>query len=197
MCDVVYPKMYAFCDQQTSAFSFRKRSLPCKSAGSLQWRPMAGTRRRTRQEHSSGGAVVTVRNGQPHVALIATRGKTRWGLPKGAVSQGETSEAAALREVLEETGLTAKIVKPLDTIEYFFRAGDTLIQKRVDFYLMEYVGGELQPQLSEVDDVEWVELSTAIRRASFDSERKLLEMALRDVSPPATPSSGHESQQAS
>jgi 8-oxo-dGTP pyrophosphatase MutT (NUDIX family) len=130
--------------------------------------------------------VVAIRNGHPHVALIATRGKTRWGLPKGAVSQGETSEAAALREVLEETGLTAKIVKPLDTIEYFFRAGDTLIQKRVDFYLMEYVGGELEPQLSEVDDVEWVELSTAIRRASFESERKLLEMALEDVSPSST-----------
>jgi 8-oxo-dGTP pyrophosphatase MutT (NUDIX family) len=125
---------------------------------------------------------VAIRDGQPHVALIATRGKTRWGLPKGAVSQGETSEAAALREVLEETGLTAKIVKPLDTIEYFFRAGDTLIQKRVDFYLMEYLDGDIVPQLSEVDDVEWVELSTAIRRASFESERKLLEMALQDLS---------------
>ena len=150
---------------------------------------MVGARRRTRQEHSSGGAVVAVRDGQAHVALIATRGKTRWGLPKGAVSQGETSEAAALREVLEETGITAKIVKPLDTIEYFFRAGDTLIQKRVDFYLMEYVAGDLQPQLSEVDDVEWVELSSAIRRASFESERKLLEMAMRDVSPAAPSSS--------
>jgi len=140
-----------------------------------------GARRKTRNEHSSGGAVVAVRNGKPHVALIATRNRTRWGLPKGAVAEGETSEAAALREVLEETGLEARIVKPLDTIEYFFRAGDTLIHKRVDFYLMEYVGGELQPQLSEVDDVEWVELTSAVRRASFDSERKLLEMALVDV----------------
>jgi 8-oxo-dGTP pyrophosphatase MutT (NUDIX family) len=141
--------------------------------------------------------VVATLNGQPHVALIATRGKTRWGLPKGAVSEGETSEAAALREVLEETGLTAKIVKPLDTIEYFFRAGDTLIQKRVDFYLMEYVEGELQPQLSEVDDVEWVELSTAIRRASFESERKLLEMALQDVSAQPSSSTAQPSSQAS
>jgi 8-oxo-dGTP pyrophosphatase MutT (NUDIX family) len=156
---------------------------------------MAGSRKRTRQEHSSGGAVVAIRNGQPHVALIATRNKTRWGLPKGAVSQGETSEAAALREVLEETGLTAKIVKPLDTIEYFFRAGDTLIQKRVDFYLMEYVDGDIVPQLSEVDDVEWVELSSAIRRASFESERKLLEMALQDVS--SSPSSRSASSQPS
>src|SRR5438034_3762443 len=113
---------------------------------------------KTRSEYSSGGAVISVRDGVSYVALIATRGKTRWGLPKGAVSEGETSEQAALREVLEETGLQARIVKPLDTIEYFFRAGDTLIRKRVDFYLMMYVTGELTPQLSEVDDVEWVPL---------------------------------------
>ena len=125
--------------------------------------------------------MISMRDGAAHVALIATRGHTRWGLPKGAVTEGETSEAAALREVREETGIEARIVKPLDTIEYFFRAGDTLIQKRVDFYLMQYVGGELEPQLSEVDAVEWVELNSALRRASFDSERKLLEMALQEL----------------
>ena len=97
------------------------------------------------------------------------------------MAQGETSEQAALREVLEETGLQAEIVKPLDTIEYFFRAGDTLIRKRVDFYLMRYLAGELTPQLSEVDDVEWVALAEAIQRSSFDSERKLLSLALEQI----------------
>ena len=152
---------------------------------------MAPPRRKIQSEHSSGGAVISVRDGVPHVALIATRNRTRWGLPKGAVSAGETSEAAALREVREETGIEARIVKPLDTIEYFFRAGDILVQKRVDFYLMEYLAGELEPQLSEVDDVEWVELSAALRRASFDSERKLLEMAQNDawISSQTAPSS--------
>lgn len=145
---------------------------------------MSAARPKTRNEHSSGGVVIALRDGVPHVALIATRNKTRWGLPKGAVTEGETSEAAALREVQEETGLVARIVRLLDTIEYFFRAGDTVIQKRVDFYLMEYVSGELEPQLSEVDDVQWVELTSSLQRASFESERKLLQMALS-----STPSS--------
>jgi 8-oxo-dGTP pyrophosphatase MutT (NUDIX family) len=147
---------------------------------------MPAGKRKTRNEHSSGGAVIALREGIPHVALIATRGRTRWGLPKGAVAEGETSEQAALREVLEETGITAEIIRNLDTIEYFFRAGDTLIRKRVDFYLMRFVEGELKPQLSEVDDVEWVELNASLQRASFDSERKLLEAALADPSLPAS-----------
>jgi 8-oxo-dGTP pyrophosphatase MutT (NUDIX family) len=107
--------------------------------------------------------------------MIATRGRTRWGLPKGAVAEGETSEQAAVREVLEETGLRGEIVARLETIQYFFRASDTLIRKTVDFYLMCYTGGSITPQLSEVDDAEWVELREAVARSSFDLERKLLE----------------------
>ena len=128
--------------------------------------------------------MIAIRDGQACVAMIATRDRTRWGLPKGAVAKGETSEQAALREVQEETGLLADIVRPLDTIEYFFRAGDTLIRKRVDFYLMQYVGGALTPQLSEVDDVEWVPLPEAIERASFESEKRLLASALEQLVSP-------------
>jgi 8-oxo-dGTP diphosphatase len=150
---------------------------------------MAEPRRRTRNEHSSGGVVIALRDGARHVALIATRGRTRWGLPKGAVSEGETSEDAALREVREETGLEARIVRPLDTIEYYFRVGGSLVHKLVDFYLMDYVGGELQPQLSEVDDVQWFDLDASIRLVAFDSERKLLEMARQGASLATPPSS--------
>jgi 8-oxo-dGTP pyrophosphatase MutT (NUDIX family) len=173
--------MYAFPSNSTSTISPVSTGLSL--ADTLECGAMGAPRRKTRNEHSSGGVVIAMRDGAAHVALIATRNKTRWGLPKGAVSEGETSEAAALREVREETGLEARILRPLDTIEYCFRAGDTLIQKRVDYYLMEYVAGELEPQLSEVDDVQWVELSSSLQKASFDSERKLLEMALSSMQP--------------
>jgi 8-oxo-dGTP pyrophosphatase MutT (NUDIX family) len=166
--------MYAFSSKITSA-----SRVPAAVATTIPRMP--GGKRKVRDEHSSGGAVIALQGGVPHVALIATRGRMRWGLPKGAVSTGETSEQAALREVLEETGLEARIVRALDTIEYFFRVGDTLIRKRVDFYLMLHTGGTMAPQLSEVDDVEWVELSQAISRASFDSEKRLLEMAQNEL----------------
>lgn len=136
---------------------------------------MGEPKKKIRRQHSAGGAVLRVREGVVEIAMIATRGRTRWGLPKGALSAGESTEAAALREVLEETNLQAEILSHVKTIEYFFRAGDTLIQKNVDFYLMRYLAGEIQPQLAEVDDVEWVPLADAVRRASFDSERELLE----------------------
>lgn len=135
---------------------------------------MPQAKKKVRRQHSAGGAVLGLRDGEVFIAMIATRGRTRWGLPKGALSTDETSEQAAVREVREETNLEAEILSLVKTIEYFFRAGDTLVQKNVDFYLMRYLGGELKPQLEEVDDVEWVPLAEAVRRASFDSERELL-----------------------
>jgi 8-oxo-dGTP pyrophosphatase MutT (NUDIX family) len=131
-----------------------------------------------RRQHSAGGVVLSVWNGDVHVAMIATRGRSRWGLPKGALNDGETSARAALREVAEETNLQAEVVHPIRTIEYFFRAGETLVQKRVDFFLMRYIDGDLRPQLEEVDDVEWVPLEEALTRASFDSERQILQEML-------------------
>ena len=132
-------------------------------------------RRRVRRQHSAGGAVVTVVDGKPFLAMIATRGGTRWGLPKGALNAGETAEQAAVREVNEETNLEAEIVATLESIEYWFRVSDGTIQKRVDFFLMRYLAGDLRPQLEEVDAVEWVPLADATTRASFDSERKVIE----------------------
>jgi 8-oxo-dGTP diphosphatase len=131
--------------------------------------------RGARVERSAGGAVLTVRGDVPHLIMIATRGATRWGLPKGAANPGETAAQAAVREVEEETGVRAEVIRPLETIEYFFRAGGSLIHKYVDFFLMLYRDGELVPQLTEVDDVAWFPLTEALERSSFPSEKKMLE----------------------
>lgn len=133
------------------------------------------SKKTVRVERSAGGAVVELRDGKPFLAMIATKNRSRWGLPKGAAFERETREEAAVREVREETGLRAEVIEPLETIEYFFRAGDVLIHKYVDFFLMAYRGGDLEPQLEEVDDAAWFPLEEALERSSFASEKKMLE----------------------
>jgi 8-oxo-dGTP pyrophosphatase MutT (NUDIX family) len=133
------------------------------------------SKKAVRVERSAGGAVVELRDEGPFLVMIATRNRTRWGLPKGAAMEKETREQAAAREVLEETGLRADVIEPLETIEYFFRAGDVLIHKYVDFFLMAFRGGDLKPQLEEVDDAAWFPLAEALERSSFASEKRMLE----------------------
>jgi len=112
---------------------------------------------------------------QLEVAMIATHHGKRWGLPKGHVRRGETAEAAALREIAEETGLTGSIDTHLTTIEYWFRVGGTRIHKYVDLFLVQYTDGVLVPQISEVDDVRWIPLAQAMRMVSFPRERDALD----------------------
>jgi 8-oxo-dGTP pyrophosphatase MutT (NUDIX family) len=131
-------------------------------------------------EFSAGGAVIRRdAAGVPEVALIATQGSTRWGLPKGAVEANEAPAAAALREVQEETGLIAEIIRPLAPVDYWFWWDDagTKVRhhKKVQFFLMEAQGGDIKDHDYEVDQVGWFSLDEAIRRASYRSERRVLE----------------------
>lgn len=133
-----------------------------------------GSSRDRRTAYSAGGVIYRSQGTGFEVALIATNERRRWGLPKGHVRRGEAAEAAAIREVAEETGLNGLVERHLATIEYWFRAGSTRIHKYVDFFLMRYVDGVLVPQQTEVDDAQWFALEEALRLASFDRERDVL-----------------------
>ena len=132
-----------------------------------------------RVAYSAGGVIYRSDAGGFQIAMIATNGGERWGLPKGHVRRGETAEAAAAREIAEETGLNGEVQRHLATIEYWFRAGPTRIHKYVDFFLLRYTGGALVPQQAEVDDARWFPLQEALRLASFDRERDVLAQVCR------------------
>ena len=114
------------------------------------------------------------------------RVRAAWSLPKGNVDKGETPQQAALREISEETGLPLErltIMAELPPAEYMYRRDGRLIGKIVHHYLVEAPNDvPLRPQLSEVDEAEWVPLAEASRRVTYRDLRAAFQEADRLLS---------------
>ena len=139
----------------------------------------------TRNEVSAGG--VLYRRGDTGIEICLAARRTRrgdlvWGLPKGAVEAEETPEAAALREVLEETGLEAEIESDLGTIRYFYVWEGVRVRKQVRFFLMRATGGDVSNHDEEMEDVRWFPISRSVKRAGYRGERDVLERAVARLS---------------
>jgi 8-oxo-dGTP pyrophosphatase MutT (NUDIX family) len=142
--------------------------------GSREVRPA----RRAQVETSAGGVIYRWQDGVAHVLLIRDSYRN-WGFPKGHLEEGETPDAAALREVEEETGLAHLVLGPrLQTIDWFFRQRGRLIHKFCHFYLIESPSGETCPQREEgITACRWLPLAEAIRAISYDNAREVLRRA--------------------
>ena len=150
-----------------------KKSAPKKSTKPGKSKN-ANTSRRV-EEISAGGLVVDL-SGERGLLIGRhdKRGRTLWSLPKGHIEVGETPEAAALREVEEETGIVSKITRSLGVIDFWFMADGKRIHKTVHHFLFSEVSGDLAPQISEVDVVDWFPLDEIATRLAYPDERKLI-----------------------
>ena len=102
---------------------------------------------RTRSEVSAGGVVYRGGATAIEIALAARRtrrGDLVWGLAKGAIEPGESAESAAVREVLEETGLHADVEDDLGEIRYNYVWEGVRVRKTVHFFLMRTTGGDVR-----------------------------------------------------
>lgn len=98
-------------------------------------------------------------------------------LPKGKLEPGETREAAALREVCEETGLRARLLGPLSSPAYAYLEKGDRVEKQVHFFLMEAVDGDFAAADGELHELRWCPLDEALERLTYDTERQVLRQA--------------------
>src|SRR5215813_2653177 len=94
----------------------------------------------------------------PEVVLVGRRWEHLWVLPKGTPRPGEATPDVAVREVAEETGITAQIVTELGSIHYRFARRGVRYNKEVLYYLMEATGGDVSLHDHEYDESRWFSL---------------------------------------
>jgi 8-oxo-dGTP pyrophosphatase MutT (NUDIX family) len=152
------------------------------------------------REISAGGVVLRGREGGWEIAVIRPRreasasttssGKKKTSkkpllaLPKGLVDAGEKAEQTAIREVLEETGLTAALVTKLRDIKYVYVRtwGDReRVFKIVSFYLLRYESGTIDNIDSEmrveIEQALWIPLEEAALKLAYGGEREVVRAA--------------------
>ncbi len=98
-----------------------------------------------------------------------------WVLPKGHIESGESPRETAVREVLEESGVRARVIEKLGRLEFDGRRGWI----RVDFFLMEFTGDG--PVSTEGRSRAWLTQKEIDRALAFVDARTLIAKAQRLV----------------
>jgi 8-oxo-dGTP pyrophosphatase MutT (NUDIX family) len=134
------------------------------------------------REVSAGGVAWRGAQGAEEVVLVEVGERRRWQLPKGLVDRGETPEAAALREIREEAGITGEVEAPLGQVEYWYvrseqDRGKVRVHKRVVFFLVRATGGDVADHDHEVHAAAWFPIDEAAETLAFESEREVVRKA--------------------
>ena len=129
-------------------------------------------------EATSCGGVVLFRG---KILLLYKNFKNKyegWVLPKGTVESGEEFKDTALREVFEETGVRASIVKYVGSSDYTFNVPDDTVEKEVHWYLMMAESYYSKPQREEYFvDSGYYKFHEAYHLLKFANEKQILEKA--------------------
>ena len=129
-------------------------------------------------EATSCGGVVIFR-GKILLLFKSYRNKYEgWVLPKGTVEEGEDFKDTAIREVKEETGVDARIIKYIGKSRYTFNVPEDVVEKDVHWYLMTSDSYYSRPQKEEYFvDSGYYKYHEAYHLLKFSNEKMILEKA--------------------
>ncbi|MGB9866638.1 MAG: NUDIX hydrolase [Bacillota bacterium] len=136
-----------------------------------------------KSETSAGGIVI-----RDNQILVIHDAFGKWTFPKGLVEQGESFEAAALREVKEETGIRCEVVKYLGQVHYWYRNGSELVSKTVHYYLLRPTPQAQNPVplLSEIKEAKWVTPEQLALLPTYENNKPIILTALTHMASPTT-----------
>jgi 8-oxo-dGTP pyrophosphatase MutT (NUDIX family) len=136
-------------------------------------------------EFSAGGVVFNPAG--EVVVIVPTRraadGSRVLALPKGHPDGDESAAEAALREVREEAGVVAELVESLGQVKYWYQRGGRRISKAVEFFLLDYVSGDVGDHDHEVEAARWIPAEEAAKTLTYDGERQMVRRALSRLEP--------------
>lgn len=133
-----------------------------------------GIFRRAMQEKSCGAVVHRERDGTREYLIIRHNGG-HWSFPKGHVEHNETEVETAMREILEETGLTTEINTDFRRVVTYTPKNGVI--KDVVFFLASVTGGTEHAQEEEIAQLEWLPFETACSTVTFPTDTNVLESA--------------------
>jgi len=125
-------------------------------------------------ERSCGAVISTELDGRRHYVLVKG---SYVGLPKGHMEAGESERVTALREVKEETCVTARLIPGFRrAVTYHMPNGN---DKRVIYFLGEFSHQEAHRNPEEFLKVLVLPYTEALRALTFENDRNTLRAAER------------------
>ena len=130
-------------------------------------------------EKSCGAIVYRKFHGNIELLLIKNQNGGHWSFPKGHVEGAETEEKTAVREIMEETGISVILDTSFRHVITYAPKKETT--KDVVYFLARAVTYDYTPQEEEIAQIKWVEINHAATLLSYDNDRQLVSQAKEQI----------------